>query len=234
MHEAAQHADNCMLTLTYDDQHLPSDNSLDVSDFQRFFKRLRKRFSPRKIKYYHCGEYGEQFGRPHYHAIVFGLDFQDKEVLGKTSAGSTIYNSPLLTDIWGHGYTSIGDVTFESAAYVARYIMKKVTGKDAEEHYQGRKPEYTTMSNGIGKGHFEKYHKSIMENDSVVLNNKVLKPPRYYDKLAERIDKELYEINKFDRESRSIHNKVLQREYNRRDVKEKVAEHRLNKLKRKL
>ena len=133
VHEAQLHEHNCFITLTYDDTHLPSDQSLHYRDFQLFIKRLRKRFPTTKISYYMAGEYGENFGRPHYHACIFGLDFHDKKLWKRTTSGSLIYRSSDLEALWPFGYSSIGDVNFESAAYVARYIMKKQTNK---QHYQ--------------------------------------------------------------------------------------------------
>ena len=154
-HEAQLHEDNCFLTLTYNDENLPKHNSLKLKDFQKFMKRLRKAFG-KKIRFFHCGEYGEKFQRPHYHAIIFGLDFKDK-ILFSEQNDQKLYISPTLNKIWGLGHATIGDVTFQSAAYVARYITKKITGDRAQDHYNEinyetgeilseRRPEYTTIS----------------------------------------------------------------------------------------
>ena len=115
--------DNCFITLTYSNQHIPADGSLDVRVFQKFMKRLRKRFGD-GIRFYHCGEYGSLLGRPHYHACLFNFDFPDK-YLWKENNGQKLYRSPSLEELWPYGYSSIGTVTFESAAYVARYILKR-------------------------------------------------------------------------------------------------------------
>jgi len=130
IHEAQLHQNNCFITLTYDDEHLPKDLSLDHREFQLFFKRLRKANPHIKIRYYMAGEYGSTRGRPHFHACIFGYDFHDKKLFSRTSAGSLLYRSQELEKLWPYGYSTIGDVTFESAAYVARYIMQKQTGKD--------------------------------------------------------------------------------------------------------
>ena len=153
-HEASLYQDNCFITLTYSDEHLPSDKSLHVDHFQKFMKRLRKRFGE-GVRYYHCGEYGEKYMRPHYHACLFNFDFPDKKIW-KENNGNRLYISESLSELWPFGFVTIGDVTFESAAYVARYIMKKVNGDLAESHYERvdwdtgevyhLKPEYTTMS----------------------------------------------------------------------------------------
>ncbi|MEY3590878.1 MAG: hypothetical protein RLZZ466_1399, partial [Bacteroidota bacterium] len=135
MHEAQLHENNCFITLTYDNTHLPSDGSLHYKDFQLFIKRLRKKFGIYRIRYYMAGEYGENFGRPHFHACIFGHDFHDKKLWRRSTSGSMLYRSQDLELLWPLGYSSIGDVNFESAAYVARYIMKKVTGHNSKQHY---------------------------------------------------------------------------------------------------
>lgn len=189
VHEASLYERNCFLTLTYSPENLPMDESLDHTEFQRFMKRLRKHFGANKenpIRYFHAGEYGDLKGRPHYHAIIFNLDFEDK-VLYEFGENPT-YTSPTLTKIWGLGLAVIGAVTFQSAAYVARYCLKKITGEKAEEHYQGRKPEYTTMSRrpGIGAGWFDKWKGDIFPSDNLVVKGVCMRPPRFYDGLFER------------------------------------------------
>jgi len=185
VHEASLYEKNCFITLTYSDQHLPKDGSLDKKHFQDFMKRLRKAYGS-KIRYFHCGEYGEQLGRPHYHACVFNFDLPDKK-LWKKSEGGDLYVSDSLNEIWGQGFCLLGSVTFDSAAYVARYIAKKITGDQAPDHYKGKLPEYTTMSRrpGIGKGWFEKFSSDCYPSDSVVMRGKEFKPPKYYDRQFE-------------------------------------------------
>lgn len=222
IHEAQMHKKKCFVTLTYDDKHLPPDRSLDYRHYQLFMKRLRKsawqgmnqensecRADRHKgkfgtdnavIRFYMGGEYGDQYGRPHYHAILFGVDFGDKVYHGKTPAGSKIYVSATLDKLWGKGYASIGDVTFESAAYVARYIMAKKTG-DEEKHYYNiidpetgeihkRKKEFNNMSRrpGIGAAWMEKFHSDIYTTGKAVVRNAKTNPPRYYDKIYKNID----------------------------------------------
>ncbi len=185
MHEADQHENNCFITLTYDDDHLPTGGTLDKNAFPKFMKRLRKATNE-PIRYYHAGEYGDQFGRPHYHACLFGYDFPDKEHYS-VRKNFPVYRSNLLARIWPQGQAEIGSLTFESAAYVARYIMKKVTGPPADTHYNGRQPEYTTMSRkpGIGKPWYDKYHCEVYAADSVIIRGKEMKPPRFYDGMYE-------------------------------------------------
>jgi len=245
MHEAQMHTQNCFITLTYDDAHLPSDRSLHYRDFQLFVKRLRKRYPGRRIRYYMAGEYGENFGRPHWHACIFGLDFDDKKLWKRTSANSLLYRSENLELLWPFGYSSIGDVTFESAAYVARYIMKKVTGKNAAEHYQeidpdtgeitNRTPEFTKMSlkPGIGYEWYKQYTSDVYPHDYVVVRGKKVKPPKYYDKKY-KIDNP-YEFD----ELLYIREKSAKLNYadntpERLLVKEQVTKAKLQKLKRNL
>ena len=112
-------------------------------------KRFRKHFGS-GVRFFHCGEYGELYERPHHHAILFNCDIYDKELLLNAKTGFNLYTSSLLSSLWPFGLHSIGEVSFESCAYVARYIMKKVTGDMSESHYHGRKPEYITMSRRPG------------------------------------------------------------------------------------
>lgn len=181
VHEASLYDDNCFVTLTYSPEALPVDGSLRKEDFQKFMKRLRFKYG-KGVRYYHCGEYGESFRRPHYHACLFNFDFIDKR-LYKTVNGNNLYISDSLSELWPYGFTLIGGVSFQSAAYVARYICKKIFGKDAESHYGVLKPEYTTMSRkpGIGSAWLEKYKGDVYPHDFVVVNGRKMKPPKYYD-----------------------------------------------------
>lgn len=206
MHEAQMHTDNCFITLTFSPEALAARGnqwSLDVRDFQLFMKRLRKRFGS-GIRFYHCGEYGSKNKRPHYHACIFGFDFPDKRLWKITPTGHRLYVSDILNSLWSdpdtgisYGFSTIGDVTFESAAYVARYIMKKINGDAAKDHYEWvddvtgevfpLKPEYTTMSRrpGIGKTWLDKFEDDVYPHDFVVVNGTKMRPPKYYDRQFE-------------------------------------------------
>lgn len=186
MHEAKCHDKNCFVTLTYDDEHLPSSGSLDRKAFRYFMDRLRKHVGYSKVRYFHCGEYGERTGRPHYHAILFGHDFADKRKL-PSGKDYPLWSSVELAELWPAGAAVLGSVTFESAAYVARYVVKKVTGERAKSHYGGREPEYATMSRnpGIGKAWFEQYADDVYPADEVVARGYASRPPRFYDKMLE-------------------------------------------------
>lgn len=198
LHESKLHAENSFLTLTYDDANLPATGSLNYRDYQLFMKRLIKHAGPNRVRFYMCGEYGDETFRPHYHACIFGYGFPDKKLLKTTGAGSRIYTSEILARLWPHGLSSIGDVTFDSAAYVARYCMKKITGQQAKSYYEridqttgeiiDLKPEFNKMSlkPGIGALWYNKYKRDIYPHDYAVINGKEVKPPKYYDKLFER------------------------------------------------
>ncbi len=243
VHESQMHQENSFITLTYNDDHLPKGGTLVKSDFQNFMKRLRKHYLPkgtkRKIRYYMCGEYGEKTLRPHYHACLFGLDFQDKK-LWTTQNEHRVYTSQELSSLWSQdgeslGFSTIGQVTFQSAAYVARYIMKKITGDLAADHYRGRQPEYTTMSRrpGLAKTWIEKYHETdVSHDDHVILNGKTFRPPRYYDNHFEITDPEKWIATKARRITKGRLNPDNTPE--RRKVRAKVRAQKLKKLKRNL
>lgn len=243
MHENQMHTESCFITLTYDDDHLPEDMSLDVSEFQRFMKRLRKEYGT-GIRFYHCGEYGDQYGRPHYHALLFGIDFVDRVVF-REEEGYVVYTSEKLSELWQLGFSTVTDVTFRSAAYVARYIMKKVNGELAEEHYKWadvetgivyqRRPEYATMSRrpGIGRRWFEKYKSDLYPNDYAVVNGKKCKVPRYYDDCLKLEQPDLLEQLKDRREIRSLDG-ADDCTPARLAVREKVQQASLGRLTRKL
>lgn len=201
VHESQMHERNSFLTLTYDDEHLPKDRSLCLDDFQRFFKRLRKQ-SASPLRFFHCGEYGETTQRPHYHCCLFGEDFaSDRHLLRTTKRGDRLYTSNRLTKTWGLGHAVIGELSFESAAYVARYCLKKVTGDSAEEHYAGRKPEYVTMSRrpGIGATWFDEFRGDLYPRDECVVDARRSLPPPFYDRLLEKVDPILFDKIKKDR-----------------------------------
>jgi len=218
------HEDNCFITLTYNNEHLPHDESLNVEHFQKFMKKLRGHYAPQKIRYLHSGEYGAtcpthntenchtcgKLQRPHYHALLFGLDFEDK-YFWKTRKDYNVYRSKTLEKIWGKGNIEIGNLTFESAAYVARYTTKKITGDDAHAHYEkidtttgeiyGVTPEYITMSRrpGIGYTWYQKYKDDLFPTDECVIDGRIMKPPRYYELMYQEQEPEQYEQVKKNR-----------------------------------
>ena len=134
--ESLNHEKNCFITLTYDEQHHPKDGSLDISHYQKFLKRLRRAITPRKVRYFFVGEYGEQTQRPHYHAALFGVGEEDSE---------------LIDHCWGRGFTMIGDLNKDSAQYITGYVTKKMTQED-DKRLEGRHPEFARMSLRPGIG----------------------------------------------------------------------------------
>lgn len=182
-------------------------------------KRLRRLNGKKRISYFHCGEYGEAcrtcrrpqkrcicsaytpgLGRPHFHALLFGHWFPDQLPYKKGADGSPLFTSATLQRLWTMGFSTIGAVTFDSAAYCARYVMKKISGEPAEKHYEVIEPEtgelvhllpeYVTMSlkPAIGKEWFEAFSNDVYPEDFVVMQGRKMKPPRYYDKLHETLD----------------------------------------------
>jgi hypothetical protein len=213
-HEAQMHEHNSFLTLTYAPEYLPEDNSVHKEELQKFFKKLRRTLDyhqGKKIRYFACGEYGETLNRPHYHALIFGYDFPDKVLHKKTKSGDLLFTSKQLDALWGKGWAYIGNVTFQSAAYVARYVMKKrkgdpdnidpKTGKSNKEHYQivdsdtgeihQLEPEFCIMSRnpGIAKNWFDTYQGDL-DKDFITLSGAKMKLPKYYDYLLEKYDYE--------------------------------------------
>lgn len=191
VHEAAMHDDNCWVTLTYD--RLPTGGSLVPRDLRLFLGRLRDRQGYRKMRFYGCGEYGEKTHRPHYHVCLFNTKFDDVKYY-KEKNGYKYYISDELENIWGHGLCVVGDLTFETAAYTARYITKKITGPAAENHYVTEdgeilEPEFVRMSKRPGIGHewFKKYGPHSYERGYLVTRGKKMQPPRAYDKKFEEL-----------------------------------------------
>jgi len=241
VHEAKLYKRNCFITLTYDEENLPHRGQLTYQHFSDFMKRLRKKYGD-NIRFYMCGEYGETFERPHYHAIMFNYDLEDKRIW-KMERENPLYTSETLTDLWGKGHTSIGSVTFQSAAYVARYIMKKVTGDAAEDHYNfidegtgefiERKPEFTNMSRkpGIGGKWFDRFQDDVFPDDFVVLNGKKVTPPRFYTNQYELLYPEEVAKIKLARKKRS-QKRVADSTPERLKVREQVLQSRLQRLKR--
>ena len=217
-HEATQHEDNCFITLTYDQDHLPKDGSLNPDHWRLFMYKLRqeaRRLYGKKIRFFMCGEYGEQLSRPHYHACLFGFDFPDRELFkpGKNA----IWLSPLLSKKWEHGFHTIQRFTPATAAYVAGYVTKKITGEKAGTHYStavdystgeclpNLLPEFCRMSRnpGIGKDWYDLYKDEIWDNDSVIYAEHERRPPVYYERLLSKDDPELLQKIKDHRRVRA-------------------------------
>jgi hypothetical protein len=201
MHEASLHEVNCFITLTYDEANLPEYGQLVYDDFQYFMRKLRKAHLPSKLRFYMCGEYGELNDRPHFHACLFGIDFPDK-IYYQGRDENKVYTSAVLTEIWGKGLAVIGDLTFQSAGYVARYCLKKMNGDYAKGYYErvdpdtgeifSKNPEFGHMSlkPGIGAEWLRLYWRDIYTEagkGQVVVNGVQCSPPKFYDKKAKHL-----------------------------------------------
>lgn len=203
MLEAKNHVNTWFVTLTYNDDNLPDNfsgmpefenlHSLYPQDMTKFLKRLRKN-SGQKFRYYYAGEYGSKTGRPHYHMILFGFDFDDLKLYKRTSFGD-LSTSEFFEKTWGKGFCTIARCTFETAAYTARYVMKKRKGEDAQifsEH--GLISEFVRMSRkpGIAREYFDENYQDIYETDEIFIETrkggKKFTPPRYFDSLYEALD----------------------------------------------
>lgn len=199
MHEKQLHTSSAFVTLTYDEDNLPEGGTLVMEDHQKFMKRLRHHMG-KGIRFYMCGEYGETTKRPHYHYLFFNRDFSDKKFYKLAKAGERLYTSEWLRELWPHGHNVIGDVSLESCAYVARYIVDKINGEPATNHYRvvtadgvivDRRPEFTAGSRkpGLAAEWYAKYGRhSHLSGDFAVLNGKRVRMPRFYDNKYEVID----------------------------------------------
>lgn len=214
--EARQWKDNCVITLTYNNEHLPKGKKIDPNtgeileenvtlckeDVQKFFKRLRKTYSKKynqnNIRFFMCGEYGDKRGRPHYHVILFNCYIPDQEFFKFNNNGFKIYNSKEIEKIWGLGDVKINELSYEMCAYIARYVLKKQKDKGSKEWYEcnGQVPEFTNMSRrpGIAYKYFEKNKEKIYETEEIWLQTKktlkAYKPGRYFDTKFEQENEE--------------------------------------------
>lgn len=206
MCELKEHDSAYFITLTYNNHNVPLSEYVDEdgvlqtipsllkSDFQKFMKRLRKQ-TGQELRFYACGEYGSTTARPHYHAIIYGLKLDDLNYYMTTDLGFRLYTSKFMDKVWKYGYVVIGDVSFDSCAYVSRYVTKKLKGQLAQVYDQFNiEPEFSLMSRrpGIGKSYFDKYFEDIYPIDEIVMKDgKVSRPPRYFDKQMDLIDEDL-------------------------------------------
>lgn len=195
-HEASLHESSYFITLTYDDEHMPSDNSLNKRDPQLFFKRLRKS-TLEHIRYYLCGEYGETTKRPHYHAIIFGDPFPDRTLWMHRNNDHfrPVYRSALLELLWPFGFSEIEPVTAGAIKYVAGYVQKKLDVyntplEDRFDHLTGAELElpFALMSRkpGLGNAWISKYWPNVYDTDSVTMDGREYRPPLYYDRWLEQ------------------------------------------------
>lgn len=221
MHEKRYYAESCFISLTFDDQHVPQDYGLSVRTLQLFMKKYRRSLTmtmehrrlehshhirrycqhhTTKIRFFGCGEYGDLNGRPHYHAIIFNHDWPDKVFHSTSDAGEKIYTSEALRRLWGNGIVSTQDVTHKSAAYVARYVTKKLKTSDAfgadryhrlspiDGAFHSVAPEFSTKSNrpGLGTKFALEFKRDFYPSGFLVVDGVRQAPPKFYvSKLAE-------------------------------------------------
>lgn len=272
--ESLYHTDNIFLTLTYDDSHLPEPfnmitetgvkkspvSPLVKRDVQLFIKRLRKRFPEQKIRYFACGEYGSQSMRPHYHLLLFGLRLPDLELLYKNDQSFSYFTSEIISSLWYpesdsqlpaadrscNGYHIITAVTWETCAYVARYIVKKQTGKNADIYEEFNfPPEFTLMSRrpGIGRQYYED-HKFDLYSDSEQCyiptdkGKRIIRPNKYYDSLYDYEYQDHFEIISYERKELAEKNEAMKQNLtnlqflDRLSREEIVQEDKMKSLKR--
>lgn len=196
-HESQMHEASCFATLTYDDDHLPETFSVSKREAQLFLKRLRKEIFPTKIRYYLASEYIPETLRPHYHLLIFGYAFPDREFHSTTTGGHRLFTSKQLSKVWPYGFITIGDVTVSSANYTAGYIIDKIGGDKAATHYLRThpkgytvtvEPEFALQSSrpGIGYDWLQKFKSDVFPSDFIVVAGKQTRVPRYYlKKLSE-------------------------------------------------
>lgn len=218
------------LTVTYADEYLKTAHkvntetgeifegiSLNISDTQKFMKRIRKRYKGCKIKYVIAGEYGSKTQRPHYHYIIFGLplDVTKFKKVGMNALKQPIWKCEELEKIWGMGNIVVGRVDWRSCAYVARYTLKKAFNRDKEWYEaQGMEPEFIFWSNGVGKSYYTNNKNQIYTTDSVPISTHMgglLRTPKSYDRMLKESDPELYEKIKHIRESRAEQSEISKR-----------------------
>lgn len=213
--ESLDHECNSFITLTYDEHHVPS--KLIKSHLSGFIKRLRATHPEITIRFFGCGEYGSLNGRPHYHAILFGYDFPDKELFSG-DGDSALYRSKELEKLWTFGISSIGKVSLESCAYVARYSMKKTTGCHGDEFLlMSRRP-------GLAANWFLDHQEMIYLSDHVYGafgKSHSASVPRYFDKLAEKSNIDLTDV-KSDRIRRANDFELLFKKLHQNGISEEI------------
>lgn len=250
-HEQMMHERSCMLNLTYDDDHLPAHGQLFKEDLQKFFKRLRK--DGLKFRYVASGEYGEKTRRPHFHIALFGVDFDfDRVLFGRAACGDRTYISDRVARNWSDRFGTplgnhlIGTLNFESAAYIARYIMKKIKGPNAspmplavldDGEIVMPNPEFMLMSKGIGKSWFREFFMSdVFPTGSVVTAQGSRAPvPRYYKTMLKELGHDLsldMQFRSSVRADMEAERLMFENQPIRKIARQKVTDSRLSQSKR--
>lgn len=204
--EAMMHERNAFVTLTYSDEELPlgggSLSTVSKREFQLFMKRLRKARDV-EVRYFAAGEYGERSQRAHYHALLFGVDFPDRELWKRGRSGS-LYVSAELSRLWPFGFSTVGQVNFKTAQYVAQYVVKKARVREA---WQDREAPFVLMSRkpGIGSGWFEKFGGDVFPAGRVVVGDgHERRVPRFFVERQKQLDVRLVDAAKLARRPREF------------------------------
>lgn len=198
VHEAAMHPCNTFATFTY--AEMPPRASLSLRTFQLFMKKLRFTYGP--VRFLASGEYGGRFGRPHYHALLFGLDFPDKAPSARSAGGHLLYRSPELEKLWGLGRVDLGPVNLQTAGYVARYSTEKIEAANTPGYYSRTDPEtgeawevareFVTMSRrpGLGFSWFQQFGGELFPGDFAIVDGQKYPVPDYYLNLLPEADQD--------------------------------------------
>lgn len=231
LHEKKMWIDNQYVTLTYNDDCLPPGGSVSLRDVQLFMKRLRKAKGSTKdnpLRFFLGAEYGEYNRRPHYHALLFNCAFDDKVLHSQNARGEPLYTSAQLAELWGHGFCTLGEVTFDSAVYCAKYALKRLniteeSSPEARAAYEARyvvydadgivyerDREFAVMSRrpGLGALYYDKYGGEIRAHDSIIQDGREVRPPRFYDTRSDVIDPETFARHKRKRKRLAVLNKM--------------------------
>lgn len=176
--EASLYSSNYFITLTYNDDNQRFTSKAVLEDLKKFIKKLRYR--SKGVRYFGCIEHGSKNGRLHAHLILFNLELDDLH-----SIGSNLFESKIIDDIWPFGFHYIGEVTYSSCNYVARYTTKKVFNDVNDERI------LMSLKPGIGAEWFKDNITEVLDDDCIYGdfgNIKVSKMPRYFEKLADALD----------------------------------------------
>lgn len=222
---------NHFVTLTYDDEHNPV--TLVKKHVQDFMKRLRSRFSDRKIRFFLCGEYGGSTARPHYHLVLMNCPLDDLEPFYKVHFNG-LYTSKLINECWHNkGMVTIGSLTVKSAGYTARYCLKK-TGESRDDKVRmlkhGLVPEFTLMSRNPGIGAYA-FKKEWFLNQEIFMSGQKFKIPRFYNQMLERMEYDLSGLKDFAREKFLIYIKEFDNYFDELAKRELIKNEQIKILK---
>lgn len=220
MMEEQYSSESWFLTLTYDNEHVPKKEyvdkegeikttlTLNYKDFQDFMKRLRKHYGE-GIRFYCAGEYGSMTFRPHYHAIVFNMHLEDKQLYGKSDSFD-IFESPTLDEIWKNGKVIVAPVNWATCAYVARYVTKKFLGEKYDYWRMNIEPEFAKMSRkpGIGYQFYEEHKEQIYESYIIRFGDECnayeFPVPQYFNYLMAQEDESLVKAHKANKKKEAV------------------------------